>query len=101
MGCPQLPLSDEAIAQFCGKWRIREFSVFGSILREDFNAASDVDVLVSFLPDSRVGLWQLAEMVEELEALCGREVDLVELESLTNPFRRKRILETREILYAA
>lgn len=98
---PRLGISDDLLAGFCRRWQVREFSLFGSILRDDFNNASDVDVLVAFEPGAKVGLWELDEMAEELETLCGRKVDLVELEGLANPFRRKRILDTRKILYAA
>ena len=40
------------IAEFCRKWKVTEFSLFGSILRDDFGPDSDVDVLVSFDPAS-------------------------------------------------
>ncbi len=42
------------IAEFCKRWKVVEFSLFGSILREDFNPDSDVDVLVTLLPDAQV-----------------------------------------------
>ncbi|MEX2015885.1 MAG: nucleotidyltransferase domain-containing protein, partial [Candidatus Hydrogenedentales bacterium] len=81
---------------------VREFSLFGSVLRDDFRADSDVDVLISFDEDEElhISLWELAEMKTELESLFGRKVDLVEKEALVNPFRRKAILGSREIIYA-
>jgi len=42
----------EAIRQFCSHWKVTEFSLFGSVLRDDFGPDSDVDVLVSFAPDA-------------------------------------------------
>jgi hypothetical protein len=75
--------------------------LFGSVLRDDFNRASDIDVLISFAPETRYSLFDLADMREELKALFGREVDLVEKEALRNPFRRKHILQNMEVLYAA
>jgi hypothetical protein len=89
------------IEAFCRRWKIREFSLFGSVLREDFGPQSDVDVLVSFEPDADWDLFHLVEMRDELISLFGRDVDLVEKEGLRNPFRRRAILDTREIIYAA
>ncbi len=91
----------DRIEGFCRRWKIREFSLFGSVLREDFGPESDVDVLVSFDPDSEWDLFHLAEMRDELMALFGRDVDLVEKEGLRNPFRRRTILDTREVIYHA
>jgi len=91
----------EKIAEFCRKWRIRRLSLFGSVLREDFGPDSDVDVLVSFEPDSTWDLFDLVDMRDELVTLFDREVDLVEEEGLRNPFRRSSILSTRQVVYAA
>lgn len=91
----------ERIAEFCRKWKIRQFSLFGSVLREDFGPDSDVDVLVSFQPDSTWDLLDLVEMRDELMAMFGRDVDLMEEEGLRNPLRRSHILSTRQVLYAA
>ena len=95
----RLPM--DRIAAFCRAWRVREFSLFGSVLRDDFGPASDVDVLVSFAPDAAWDLWDLVTMHDELAGIFGREVDLVEKEALRNPFRRHAILTTREVIYAA
>ena len=96
---PALPLV--GIADFCKRWKVKEFSVFGSILREDFGPDSDVDVLLSFIKDAPWGLFEFVDMKEELEKIFGREVDIVEKEGLRNPFRRREILHTREVIYAA
>lgn len=89
------------IIEFCKKWKITEFAVFGSVLRKDFRPDSDVDVLVVFADDACWSLFDLVHMQDELEAIFGRPVDLVEKDGLRNPFRRRAILNTREILYAA
>ena len=91
----------QRIAEFCRKWEIRQFSLFGSVLREDFGRDSDVDVLVSFQSDSTWDLLDMVDMRDELIALFGREVDLVEEEGLRNPFRRSSILSMRQVVYAA
>lgn len=74
-------------------------SLFGSVLRDDFGPESDVDVLVSFADDAPWSLWDLTAMRDELAAMLGRPVDLVEKEGLRNPFRRDRILKTRKVIY--
>ena len=100
----KLRVSKETIAAFCQKWKITELALFGSVLREDFRPDSDVDVLVTFSPDSDWGVEHLLDMKEELEALFGRAVDLVEkrlVEESRNYIRRKHILSHMEAVYAA
>jgi predicted nucleotidyltransferase len=94
-------LDRNMLAEFCRKWRIRELSIFGSALREDFNANSDLDFLVSFEPGASLDIDRLLDMKEELEACFGRPVDLVEKEAMRNPWRRHQILKTRQVIYAA
>lgn len=96
-----LDISMPQIGEFCRKWKVREFSLFGSVLRQDFSPDSDVDVLVSFHPEAHWDLLDLVKMREELMAMFHRDVDLVEKEGLRNPFRRHNILRTREVIYAA
>jgi predicted nucleotidyltransferase len=91
----------DQIAAFCLKWRIREFSLFGSVLRDDFRSDSDVDVLVTFEDAAPWTTFDLVQMQEELQPLFGRPVDLVELKSITNPFRRHAILQGKQVFYAA
>jgi len=95
----RLPLT--SITNFCKRWKVKEFSIFGSILREDFRPDSDVDVLLSFAKDAPWGLFEFVDMKDELKAIFGREVDIVEKEGLRNPFRRHEILHSREVIYAA
>ena len=104
---PTRPLSAEEVQalptsvlrDLCCRWLVREFSLFGSVLREDFGKESDVDVLVSFEEAATWSLWDLTDLQEELQLLFGRPVDLVEPEAIRNPFRRKEILETRKVLF--
>lgn len=99
-----LRVSQETIAEVSRKWKVTEFALFGSVLREDFRQDSDVDVLVTFSPDSDWGVEHLLDMKEELEALFGRAVDLVEkrlVEESRNYIRRKHILSHKEAVYAA
>ena len=92
------------VAEFCQKWRISELALFGSAVRGDFGPASDVDVLVTFAPDSHPSLFDLVQMEEELKEMFGRDVDLVSrrgIESSRNYIRRKAILRSAQVLYAA
>ena len=89
------------IAEFCKRWSITEFSVFGSALREDFGPDSDVDVLVSIDPGTHTGLFEIAQMQIELEKMFKRPVDLVEKEGLRNPYRRSEMLRTAQVVYPA
>ena len=91
----------EQIEAFCRKWKIREFALFGSVLRDDFRPDSDVDVLVEFEEGFHPGFRGWNRMVEELEALFGRTVDLVRKELVVNPYRRRHILANDQVLHAA
>ena len=89
---------------FCGKWKITEFALFGSVLREDFGGQSDIDVLVSFSPEAKPTLFHLALMQSELSEIFGRDVDILTrrgVENSRNPIRKKQILSTAQTIYAA
>ena len=87
------------IAAFCRKNRIRRLALFGSVLRDDYQPDSDVDVLVEFEPGARVGL-SFFRMQDELSAILGRRVDLNTPASLSRYFRDD-ILANAEVLYVA
>jgi len=94
-----IDIDREKIAAFCRKWRITEFSLFGSVLRDDFRPDSDVDVMISVAPQVRIGLRELYDMEQELEGLFGRRVDLVfrkAVEEGRNWIRRNHILKNNE-----
>jgi len=89
------------IPDFCRRWRVAEFALFGSVLRPDFADTSDIDVLVTFEEGAFWGIDEWIQMRDELEALFGRRIDLVSRSSLRNPFRRHDILASRRVLHAA
>jgi uncharacterized protein len=98
----ELPM--EKIAEFCQHWQIAEFALFGSVLRDDFRPDSDVDILVTFSPNSKRGLTETIQMRDELQAIFERKVDLIvkaAIERSDNWLRRKNILESAETIYAA
>jgi uncharacterized protein len=100
----RLGVDPNALRAFCARWKVAELAVFGSILGESFTAASDVDLLVSFRAEARWTLWNFLDMREEIATLLGREVDLVErvvLERSRNYLRRRAILDSARVIYAA
>ncbi|MCM1985109.1 nucleotidyltransferase family protein [Lyngbya confervoides BDU141951] len=91
------------IESFCKKWQISEFSLFGSVLRQDFRPDSDIDVLVSFDPQAPWTILDLVTMQQELQQLVHRDVDLIEkkaIENSDNWIRRDEILKTAQVIYS-
>lgn len=97
-------ISQEELEQFCRRWAIAELALFGSILREDFGLESDIDLLVTFLPEADWSLLDHIQMKMELSELLGRDVDLLtrrSVERSRNPLRRREILGTAQTVFAA
>lgn len=104
MGKVRIDIPKEEIAMFCKKWEIREFALFGSVLRDDFRSNSDIDVLVTFSEEAKHTLFDLVHMENELKQIFGRGVDIVSrrgIESSRNYIRRNAILNSAEAVYAA
>jgi len=101
MGQIRITLPQKRIEEFCIKWKIVEMALFGSVLSDDFRSDSDIDILVSFQDDAGWGLFEFVDMIDELKSIFGRKVDLVEKDSLRNPFRKQTILADHEVIYAA
>jgi predicted nucleotidyltransferase len=98
-----IELPERQIADFCRRWKITEFALFGSVLRDDFNAKSDVDVLVTFAPAATWTLLDHVTMQDQLKTIIGRDVDLVSrrgIERSRNSIRRQDILGSAEVIYA-
>lgn len=88
------------IKEFCRRYHIRKLSIFGSYLREDFGAESDLDFLVEFEEGRTPGYFELADMEQELsEALGGFKVDLRTPQELSRYFRDKVMTEA-QVQYA-
>jgi uncharacterized protein len=96
----RIKTSPAQIAEFCQRWHIIEFALFGSVLRENFREDSDIDVLVTFAPAQMLTLDDWLNMQEELKVSFDRNVDLVSKEYLKNPYRRHEILNTCQVIYA-
>ncbi len=100
----RLGISSQQLTQFCQKWQVAELALFGSILRDDFREDSDIDLLVSYQPHAKRGLFEKMTMKEELEIMLNRKVDLVSKQAIIqshNWLRRKNILESAEVIYVA
>ena len=98
----RIDIPKEEIAAFCQRNHIRRMALFGSVLRDDFTPESDVDVLVEFEPDARIGYIGLAGLEIELGKILGRWVDLHTFEGVKrsrNWLRREEILSSAEVQY--
>jgi predicted nucleotidyltransferase len=101
----QIPINYEKIVEFCQRWKITEFALFGSVLREDFRPeSSDIDILVSFAQDAHWTLFDWVDMEEDIRNIFERNVDLVSrrgIERSRNYLRRQAILNSAKVIYAA
>ena len=104
MANKRIDISEEQMADFCRRWQINELALFGSALRYDFCAESDVDIMVTFAPGAEWGLLDHVNMELELSGLLGCRVDLLTrraVELSPNWIRRREILNTAEVIYGA
>lgn len=90
----------DQIAEICRRYGAAKLSLFGSILRDDFCDSSDVDLLVEFLPTTRIGLIGVAKMETELSQAIGRRVDLRSPADLSKYFRDEVVASAR-LIHAA
>lgn len=100
MAKARIDIPTERVAEFCRANHIRRLALFGSVLRDDFGPDSDVDVLVEFGPEARIGLLSLAGLEIELGELLGRKVDLNTPGFLSDYFRDE-VLAEAEVHYDA
>jgi predicted nucleotidyltransferase len=103
MAAVQTLASYNEIVAFCKRWKVVEFALFGSALRDDFSPESDVDALVSFAPDSNWCLFEHVQMRQELKSIFARDVDLITrraLEQSRNTLLRSEILSTAKVVFS-
>ena len=96
-----IEIAEQAIAEFCRRHHIRQLSLFGSILRDDFGPGSDIDVLVEFEPGRVPGLFRMAGLEIELAGILGRKADLRTAAELSRHFREIVLGEARAQYVAA
>ena len=95
-------LETEKISKICQNWQIVELALFGSVLREDFNSNSDIDILVSFADDAKITFFDLDDLEQEFSQLFNRPVDVVTktaIEQSHNWIRKKNILGNSQVIY--
>ncbi len=95
----QIAIPEAEITAFSRRYPIRKLSLFGSVLRDDFSAESDIDVLVEFEPNAGIGYFELVQMQTELSAILGREIDLLTPAALSHHFRQD-VLNTAQVISA-
>lgn len=87
------------LADLCRRYGVTELSLFGSAVRGEMGPDSDIDVLVEFDPAARIGILKFESLVEGLEALVGRKIDLVTKRGL-KPWVRPEALREARVIYA-
>ncbi|MEO1669244.1 MAG: nucleotidyltransferase domain-containing protein [Cyanobacteria bacterium J06631_2] len=96
-----ITIPENDITKFCQRWKVEQFYLFGSVLRDDFTEDSDIDVMIQFFSDARIG-WDIVVMEEELEAIFNRPVDLTTkqgIEESDNWLRQSNILDSAKLIY--
>lgn len=99
-----IKLPEDKLKEICLKNQVKELSIFGSALRDDFNSSSDIDLLVTFNDNTGYSLFDIVRIKEEFEQFLERPVDLVNrnaIERSKNKYRKKAILESAKVIYAA
>src|ERR1700722_16674256 len=89
------------IEAFCRKFGVEELALFGSVLRDDFGPESDIDVMLKFLPGHGFTFENTPEIQDELERIFNRPVDVIEKGRVRNPIRRRAIMSSYRVVYAA
>jgi uncharacterized protein len=97
----RITVSQAALEAFCRRHHIQKLAFFGSVLRDDFRPEdSDIDVLVWFDREQRIGYLTIVEMEMELSSMLGRKVDLRTPEELSRHFRDD-VVQNAEVMFAA
>ena len=101
MKLPKIEINEKLLIQIAQNFRVKEMYFFGSVLGNDFNEKSDIDIMITFQNDVHYSCFELFELCEKFKAALNRPINLIEKESLKNPYRRNGILKTARRIYAA
>jgi len=99
-----IEINERSLKEICKNYAIKELSLFGSVLRTDFDSESDVDILIEFKQGSGTSLFDLVDLKKEFEKVFSREVDIVSKNAIKrsrNHLRKKSILENYKVIYAS
>lgn len=97
---PNIIADAKQIEDFCHEYGVAELALFGSVIRDDFNADSDIDVMLSFKPGHGFAFENTPDIQDELAAIFGRPVDVIEKGRIRNAFRRHAIMSNYRVVYA-
>ena len=92
-------VDDSSLVAVCRRYGVKELSLFGSAARGEMRPESDIDVMVEFEPGVRIGVIKFESLIEELELLTGRRIDLVTKRGL-KPWIRPQVLQDARLIYA-
>lgn len=95
----EIKLPVKEIRAYCATQPIRRLSLFGSALRDELRADSDIDLLVEYLPTAKIGYFELAQQEIDLGKLIGKKVDLRTPNELSRQFRQG-VVDSARLLYA-
>ncbi|MDT3695915.1 MAG: nucleotidyltransferase domain-containing protein [Ignavibacterium sp.] len=99
-----ISIPEDKLREICKRFLIHELALFGSALRDDFNDKSDIDLLVEFIPESGISLFDIIDIQEEFKKLFGREVDIVSKNAIKrskNDIRKNMILNNHKVIYTS
>ncbi len=96
----EMQVDGPSLAEVCRRYGVKELCLFGSAVRGEMRPESDIDIMVEFEPGVRIGLIKFESLVEELEQLTGRGVDLVTKRGL-KPWIRRHVLKDARVIHAA
>jgi hypothetical protein len=101
IGQSGVELPTQQIKEFCDKYGVEQFALFGSVLRADFGPESDVDVMLKFKPGHGFTFENTPDIQDELRAMFGRKADVIEMGRIRNPIRQRAIMDSHRVIYAA
>ena len=93
---------ENELGELCRANHVKELSIFGSAITDNFNSESDIDLVVEFDNlDPFTYADSYFQLKEALQALFHRPVDLLEAKEIRNPYLFNEITSKKRLLYAA
>ena len=97
----KVKINKQELVSYCKQLGIKNLSLFGSVLRDDFRPESDIDILVEFEEGKTPGLIAFVRIQNELSKFFeGHPIDMVTVKALRGHNRKKEILDSAEVFYA-
>jgi uncharacterized protein len=95
-----IQVEETKLTELCRQYHVRGLPLFGSAARGEMRPDSDIDLLVEFIPEAKVDLFDYSGLMLDLAKLIGRKVDLVSKKGL-KPLIRESVLKEARLVYAA